>query len=909
MKRKREEKPTSKKEYIGVTNIYYKKRRDEMIGLTDEQVLKSREEHGSNKLPEPKMKKWYDFAKEALTEKITMILIAIAVLQLILAGLGVMELSEPIMIMFVLAIVTGIAIKTGLGVQKSAAELRAKSSVRYCDVIRNGKTITINKDDIVVGDVVLVRTGDEIFADGYIIEGKISVNNSAINGETKECKKTPVDGYIHVKTTSTSAYTNQNCLFAGTTVMSGEGKMIVTDVGVNTVNGDTLVKMQTLEAPKTALDIALDNLASFITKWGTAAAVVTFIILMSSGIIEVGFEEYFSDGAIDVVQKIATNFSVALSIIIAAVPEGLPMIVQLVTKQNVKVMEKFNILAKNPGKIPELAYVDLICTDKTGTLTTGIMSPKTVIDGAGSEISKDEPIWNRIKTNISVNNSATFDGDNNITGGNSIDRAVLSMVDPEEYRNITSTTVMFDKQVFSSGNKYSAFTDTSNTTYYKGAPERIIDGCAKMYMKDGTIKDMSQDDITKLKESIKTLTTKAMRCIAVAEKNEALVENELPSDMTFVAVIGVVDPVREEVPYAVQTAHKAGIQVIEITGDCIETAVAVAKECGIYQDGDVALTNDEFEAMSDEEVKKIIPSLRVISRCSPNTKLRLVTLAQEIGRSVAMTGDGVNDSPALKRADVGFGMQGGSDVAKEASDIILTDDNFASVVKAVELGRTFMHNIMMFLEFQLPINISLLILSVIYPIVAVGSFLASVQILIVNIIMDSLNSLSFGGEPPKEEYMTENPIKKGSGLFIRGAKSRIAISAITFIVLYGIMILSPVANMFASDVEAMTARFAMLCFMAVFNGFCIRTEHINLFNGLSKNKLFWEIAIGIFAMTILLCTFAGNLIKVAPLDLTHWLIVVVIAFMVVPVDIIRKLVTKREYKSRELKEENVCRLA
>ena len=908
MKRKREEKPTSKKEYIGVTNIYYKKRRDEMIGLTDEQVLKSREEHGSNKLPEPKMKKWYDFAKEALTEKITMILIAIAVLQLILAGLGVMELSEPIMIMFVLAIVTSIAIKTGLGVQKSAAELRAKSSVRYCDVIRNGKTITINKDDIVVGDIVLVRTGDEIFADGYIIEGKISVNNSAINGETKECKKTPVDGYIHVKTTSTSAYTNQNCLFAGTTVMSGEGKMIVTDVGVNTVNGDTLVKMQTLEAPKTALDIALDNLASFITKWGTAAAVVTFIILMSSGIIEVGFEEYFSGGAIDVVQKIATNFSVALSIIIAAVPEGLPMIVQLVTKQNVKVMEKFNILAKNPGKIPELAYVDLICTDKTGTLTTGIMSPKTVIDGNGIEISKDDPIWNRIKINISVNNSATFDGDNNITGGNSIDRAVLSMVDPEEYRNITSTTVMLDKQVFSSSNKYSAFTDTSNTTYYKGAPERIIDGCTKMYMKDGTVKDMSQDDIKKLKESIKALTTKAMRCIAVAEKNEALIENELPVDMIFVAVVGVVDPVREEVPYAVKTAHKAGIQVIEITGDCIETAVAVAKECGIYQDGDVALTNDEFEAMSDEEVKKIIPSLRVISRCSPNTKLRLVTLAQEIGRSVDMTGDGVNDSPALKRADVGFGMQGGSDVAKEASDIILTDDNFASVVKAVELGRTFMHNIMMFLEFQLPINISLLILSVIYPIVAVGSFLASVQILIVNIIMDSLNSLSFGGEPPKEEYMTENPIKKGSGLFIRGAKSRIAISAITFIVLYGVMVLSPIANMFANDAEGMTARFAMLCFMAVFNGFCIRTEHINLFNGLSKNKLFWEIAIGIFAMTILLCTFAGGLIKVAPLDLTHWMIVIVVAFMVVPVDIIRKIVTKREYRSRNVKEENICRL-
>ena len=242
-----------------------------MNGLSSKEVLESRKLYGSNKLPEPEMKKWYDFAKEALSEKITMILIAIPVLQLFLGFMGVMELSDPIMLLVVLAIVTGIAVKTGLGVQKSAAELRAKTAVRYCDVIRDGKVQTINKDELVVGDIVCIGMGQEIFADGYIIEGKISVNNAAINGETKECKKSPIPGYIHAKTTSTSAYTNQNCLFAGTTVMAGEGKMIVTDVGVNTVNGDTMVKMQTLESPKTALDIALDNLSDFISKWGTIA--------------------------------------------------------------------------------------------------------------------------------------------------------------------------------------------------------------------------------------------------------------------------------------------------------------------------------------------------------------------------------------------------------------------------------------------------------------------------------------------------------------------------------------------------------------------------------------------------------------------------------------------------------------
>lgn len=862
-----------------------------MNGLSSKEVLKSRELHGSNKLPEPKLDKWYDFAKEALSEKITMILIAIAVLQLFLGVMGVMDLSDPIMILVVLAIVTCIAVKTGLGVQKSAAELRAKTSVRYCDVIRDGKVQTINKDELVVGDLVCVGMGQEIFADGYLIEGKISVNNAAINGETKECKKTPIEGYIHKKTTSTDAYTNQNCLFAGTTVMSGEGKMIVTDVGVNTVNGDTLVKMQTLEAPKTALDIALDNLSDFISKWGTIAAVITFSVLTISGVIQVGFGEYFSGGVLNIIQKIAQNFSVALTIIVAAVPEGLPLIVKLVTKQNVKTMEKFNILAKNPGKIPELAYVDIICTDKTGTLTTGIMTPKKIIDGFGNDVNKDSVLWNNIKANISLNNSATFDSENNITGGNSIDRAVLSLVNPETYADIQKKYPVKLKQVFNSSNKYSAFTTKDGVTYYKGAPEKLIEHCTKVMDSNGEIVENNDNDT--LSNAITALTSNAMRCIAVTMADGDLVENEIPNDMTFLGIIGVVDPVRDEVPSAVKTAHKAGIQVIEITGDCIETAVAVATECGIYKDGDLALTNDEFEAMSDDEVKSIIPRLRVISRCSPNTKLRLVTLAQEIGKSVAMTGDGVNDSPALKRADVGFGMQGGSDVAKEASDIVLTDDNFASVVKAVELGRTFMHNIMMFLEFQLPINISLLILSVIYPMIATGALLASVQILIVNIIMDSLNSLSFGGEPPKDEYMTEKPIKKGSGLFIRGAKKRIAISTVAFIALYGIITFSPIANMFATETEAMTARFALLCFMAVFNGFNIRTEHINLFNGIGKNKLFSAIAIGIFVMTFALCSFAENLIKVTALDFKHWVVVVILAFMVIPTDLIRKIIEKK----------------
>ena len=866
-------------------------------GLKSSEVEVSRTTYGSNKLPEPELKKWYHFAKEALTEPITMILIIIALFQLVLGAMGVMSLSEPVMIIVVLAIVTEIAVKTGLGIQKSAAELRAKTAVRYCDVVRDGSVQTINKDDLVVGDLVLLRTGQEIFADGFIVDGEISVNNAAINGETKECRKIPSANYKHVKTTSTTAYTDQCSLFAGTVIMSGEGKMIVTDVGVNTVNGDTLVKMQTLEPPKTALDIALDHLCDFISKWGTIAAVLAFVIMTITGILNAGsLSQYFSGNILENIQKVAQNISNALTIIVAAVPEGLPLIVKLVTKQNVSTMEKFNILAKNTGKIPELAYVNLICTDKTGTLTTGEMTSTVMVNGNCQDIFNKESSLNElIDLNICMNNSAVFDSNGNITGGNSIDRAVLDMLSPEDAQKIQNKAIMKKRVPFSSENKFSAVTlnnGANDFTVYKGAPEKLIEKCKFYLDNDGIVTELTEEKRKALKSHIKGLTEKAMRCIALTISDQT--DDDLPDEMNLLGVIGVVDPVRNEVPEAVKIAHKAGIQVIEITGDCMETAKAVAMEAGIYKPGDLAVTNDEFEAMSDVKVKEIIPQLRVISRCSPNTKLRLVTLAQEIGMSVAMTGDGVNDAPALKKADVGFGMQDGSDVAKEAADIVLTDNNFASVVKAVELGRTFMHNIMMFLEFQLPINISLLILSMVFPIISGGSaLLAAVQILIVNIIMDSLNSLSFGGEPPKEEYMNEEPIMKGSGLFIRGAKGRIALSSIVFIALFGVITFGPVGNMFATKLSAMTARFSLLCLMAVFNGFTIRTDSMNLFKGIKNNKLFVYIALGIFAMAVVLCNFVGNLVQTTPMDAKQWIVVLVTAFMVVPVDWIRKAICKK----------------
>ena len=612
----------------------------EIKGLTEQQVKQSRQVHGSNKLPEPKQKTWVDFLKDTLSDSITRILIVMAAIFFLLAFLRVGEISEPIMILVVLGIVCALNIRTGLGIQKSNNELKAKTAVRYCNVLRNGSIVQINKDDIVVGDIVCLEMGQEIFADGYIVEGAVSVSNAAINGETKECHKAPVENYHYPETISTDDYTNTNCLFAGTTVMSGEGKMLVTNVGINTVNGDTLVKMQTLDPPKTALDIALDKLADFISKWGTIAAVAGFVITTCVGIAEVGLGAYFGGGILEVIRTLATNVSVALTIIVAAVPEGLPLIVKLVTKMNVKTMEKANILTKNPGKIPEMAYLNYICTDKTGTLTTGIMTPKAYLTPQG-QISEPKNLPEMLMENIILTNGSFFELDGNITGGNSIDRAMLTLTNPSTYTRIVSSNPKLGKQTFNSQYKYSAFSTQKQEgviSYYKGAPEKVIEKCKFILTADG--QEVYFSNKPQINDAIHDMTTKAMRCIAFAYSKEPLVENQIAEDLVFLGVIGVQDPVREEVPGAVQAAHEAGITVVEITGDCIETAIAVAQEAGIFNsdNGDIALTDNEFVAMTDKEVKAAIPKLRVIARCSPQTKLRLVTLAQELGYSVGMTG-------------------------------------------------------------------------------------------------------------------------------------------------------------------------------------------------------------------------------------------------------------------------------
>lgn len=860
-------------------------------GLTSKQAEESRAKFGSNKLPEKKLKTAWDFFTETFKDRLNQILIGMMLVFTVLAFSGQGSFSEPFGIFVVLLAIAVISIRTGLKSQKSTKELKDKTSVHYCNVLRDGEIKHINTDEIVVGDVVHIESGEAIYADGYLVEGKISVDNSVLNGESKECKKSVIPDFIYTKKLIITGddYVDTNSLFAGATVVDGEGKMIVTEVGTNTVNGKTITSMNEIEETKTSLEIQLDDLAGAISKFGTIGAIfIAIASLISNVMLMGGVNEFLQLGWLPVLSKVLTIVTTALTIVVAAVPEGLPLIISLITSQNAKRMLDHNVLAKHTNKIPEAGNIQLLCTDKTGTLTKGILQPVHNITLDGAEIDgSNNKVMNLFLNNVCLNSTAMFDSDGKIVGGNATERALMSMVSENIYKQHTNTNVT-NRKSFNSAYKYSAVEVECNgtkTTYYKGAPEKLLGVAKKYYTSNGYVADIDIDDV---KSKISSFTTKAMRVIATGV-SQSLLGDDLPEDMVIVSLVAIRDDVREEVPKAVKKMHGAGVQVMMVTGDVIETAVAIAEDAGLLTEKtDIAMSAIDFDKLSDDEAKAKLPYIKVIARATPQTKLRIVKLAQELGLCVGMTGDGTNDSPALKAADVGFSMGSGTDVCKEAGDIIITDDNFVSITDAVMLGRTFMHNVMKFLKFQLPINVSLVILSILYSLFFGMEAIAAVQILIINIVMDSLNSLSFGGEPPKPEYMKEQPIPKGSKLLSKETIVQIGVSVIAFMAIFGITAIPTVRNLFGSEEVYATTRFALLVIMATVNGFNIRTDSINLFKGIKNNTMFAKIALTIFAGIILLCQFGGTMLHCTPLNLTQWVMIFALSLLIVPIDMIRK---------------------
>ena len=870
------------------------------VGLNAAQVMQSRKKYGANVIPGVRRKTAWQFFLEMFQDKINLILLAMLVVFLFLAFLGFGGYMEPIGVAMVLVCVGIIGTVTKLKAQKYSIDLKNKTAVRYVMVMRSAKVKTINTDDVVVGDIVFLQSGETVPADGYILDGAINVNNSVLNGESEECPKSPIVGYKYNRNAKITSddYVGQNLLFAGTTVQSGECYMVVGKVGVDTENAKTLLSMRNIDEVKTDLDVKLDKLAVNIGYFGYVGGAIVAIVLLTNQVIDAGgINAFFATGAWNVLHDVLMALVVALTIVVAAVPEGLPFIITMITSQNARKMIRHNVLAKNTHKIPEAGNIQILCTDKTGTLTYGNLIPITNYLGDESQVGFDSdlPVARFIAADILFNTGAAYDDSGKIFGGTSTQRALLGALNPKSklVRGVLRDIKPVDKIPFDSANKFSAVrvvrkSDNKNFVLYTGAPEIILEHANKYIDVNGVAHKINKN---KMMAIIRDNARQAKRLVALAYGVSKTLNKKLPDNLTLISLVSIRDDVRREVPNAVARMHQAGIHVIMMTGDILDTARAIGVDSGIINsDDDLVLTAHELDLMTDDDIKKNLFRLKVVARAVPRTKLRLVQIAQEMNLCIGMCGDGTNDAPALKRADVGFAMGSGTDVCKEAGDIIITDDNFVSISDAVLFGRTFLNNVIKFSMFQMPINLMLVVFSLFYPIVfSVPAFVA-VQILVINIVMDSLNSLAFGGEVAKPEYMNVPPKKKGASLFADGVMMRILAGCVEFGIIFSLLFLPSVKNIFGTNADVnLTARFALIMMVAAFNGFNVRSNDMHLFRNINKNPLFLIIGLCIFVGTFLIVNFGGDLFQVVPLNRAQWCALFVLAFLIIPLDLIRKL--------------------
>lgn len=653
------------------------------------------------------------------------------------------------------------------------------------------------------------------------------------------------------------------------------------------------------------MKVKLSKLAGQISKFGYIGGVLIAVAFLFQRIfIHNSFDwalisTYFSDW-MNIVNDAVEAVMLAVIIIVMAVPEGLPLMIAIVSAQNMGKMLRDNVLVRKVSGIETAGSLNILFSDKTGTITKGQLEPIGFIDGECNEVKKLSELGDGLKdlvnAGIRYNTLAVISGtgeDSKIVGGNMTERAILQFVLGYEGKTaLVGNTIPFDSK-----NKYSACTVSGeyNLTLIKGAPEKLLERCAFYYDGNGEKKPLA-DKLNGIYQKIEELAEKSIRVLAFATSDGKIEGEALPEgDFTLVGIIEIKDDVRPESVSAIAQVHKAGIQVVMITGDGKNTAVAIAKEVGLLQsETDVVLTSTELAALSDEEVKAKLPDLRVVARALPSDKSRLVKLAQELNLVVGMTGDGVNDSPALKAADVGFAVGSGTEVAKEASEVVIMDDNFNSIEKAILYGRTIFNSIRKFIIFQLTINVAAVLISFISPLLSMENPLTITQILWVNLVMDTLAALAFGGEPALSKYMLEKPKRRDEAIVNGYMWSSILTGCLwTFALSLVILFVPAVKNVFRADADnkyLLTGYFAFFIFIAVFNAFNARTEEFNLFKNIGKNRGFL-IVMGVIALVQVLLTYLGNVIfSCYGLNLKEWALVLGLAISIIPVDLIRKAI-------------------
>ena len=877
-------------------------------GLNDQQVRQSREKYGNNVIPDSEPTTFWAEFKETFSDPMIKILLFIAGLMVVMFFLGYAEIYEPIGTVVAVLIVAFVTAKTGVASDTKYRELKNSTKKDVCKVYRNSMVTVIEVDDVVVGDKVLLQSGDKIPADGILVEGDLRVDNSALNGEAEECKKFATDISTEMADNITGdIFVDKHSLFRGAVVFDGTGILDVRKVGLKTMMGKMAEEMQEDEVDS-PLKVKLGKLAHQISTFGYIGAFVIAVFYMAYFVLNAGgIEQYLSIGWAEILKNVIDAVSLAIVIIVCAVPEGLPLMISLVLMQNTSKMLDHNVLVRKAEGIETAGSLNILFSDKTGTITKGMLEVVEFFMPNGDTIPIDNlGLHSKVKAlldiSIGKNTASMFDANHKVIGGNATDQALMKFIGEETYNVLTNESEysVTNSQGFNSSNKFSQVEIKElGKTFYKGAPEKFLSIATKALDEDGNEVELNFDEIN---EKINTLASRAMRVLAFGYSNSSMTENVINDDVVLIGFVAIRDDVRPEAKMAIKEVMDAGIQVVMITGDRLETAVSIAEDAGLIQNqSDKALTSTELNSLSDDEIKSMIKDIRVIARALPTDKSRMVRICQEMNLVVGMTGDGVNDSPALKRADVGFAMGSGTEAAKEAGKIVVLDDNFRSIKDAILYGRTIYHNILKFCKFQLVINVAAVVVSAIAPFFGVDEPLKVTHLLFVNLVMDGLGAIMLGNEPAKEKYMEEAPRRRDESIVSKKMMAQIlTMGAWLVVISFAFLKLPFFDQFFNTEEQKLTAYFVLFILSALFNGFNVRDEKFAIFSGLNENTGFLKVFFVIIAVQACIVNaglvnldifkWIGEMFSCVPFGITGWVVVIILGFTMIPVDIVRKCI-------------------
>ena len=850
--------------------------KNKRFGLTDEQVKQSRERYGRNVLTPPHRTSLWKLYLDKYRDPIIQILLVAAFVSLILAFIE-HNFMETIGIFVAVFLATTVGFYFERDAAKKFNVLTALSEEQPVKVRRGGKVMQIPRHDIVVGDVVLIEVGDEVPADGeLLVSTDLQINESTLTGEpiTEKNMEGGGDG----------AYP-RNVILRSTMVMNGRGEFVVTAVGDATEIGKVAQKSTEQTSVKTPLYVQLDKLASMISKVGSVVSVAAFVIFLVHDILTNpawGGKDYFYMAEI-----VLDYFMMAVTLIVMAVPEGLPMAITLSLALNMRRMLKSNNLVRKLHACETMGAVTVICTDKTGTLTQNQMQVDELLP-------KDDN-QHLLDVAIAINSTAELDEDKAI--GNPTESALLLWLKSQDkdYRELRHQAKVLKQQPFSTEKKYMATiaeVDGEKYLLVKGAPEIVLDLC-----------EMEERYRNQALRELDEWQHKAMRTLAFAyrriDRGEAASEKSVPTigqllsakDFTLQALVAITDPIRKDVPAAVKECRHAGIEVKVVTGDTAATAMEIGKQIGVFEDeaenigadGDMTsldqqmITGEQWEALSDEEAYKRAKDIRVMSRARPTDKQRLVAMLQKHGEVVAVTGDGTNDAPALHYAHVGLSLGSGTSVAKEASDMTLLDDSFKSIANAVMWGRSLYRNLQRFLFFQLVVNVAALLLVLGGSIIGTEMPLTVTQILWVNLIMDTFAALALASLPPSHEVMNDKPRKATDFIINKGMAFGILFCGIAFfIVMFAMLIYCERRGKGGVDVHELTVfftTFVMIQFWNLFNAKSLGSNRTAFRHFLKDKGMILVLALVLVGQWLIV-TFGGEMFRTVPLSLTEWLVII-----------------------------------